>query len=88
MDLQQRYKQATKEARWAFPVVFLLPMQDGLIKGKIYLVFVKKTKNIKPMLLYGIVTCIFGALRRKLPGRTKKMTAIIRFIAMIKIGFI
>jgi len=40
------------------------------------------------MSLYGIVMFIFGALRRKLPGRTKKMTAIIRFIAMIKIGFI
>ena len=40
------------------------------------------------MSLYGIVMFIFGALRRKLPGRTKKMTVIICFIAMIKIGFI
>jgi len=40
------------------------------------------------MSLYGIGTWILGALRQKLPGRTKKMTAIIRFIAMIKIGFI
>ena len=31
---------------------------------------------------------ISGELRLSLRGRTKKMTAIIRFIAMIKIGFI
>ena len=40
------------------------------------------------MPLYGIVMFIFGVLRRNLPGRTKKMTAITHFIAMIKIGFI